>query len=68
MSAVGGFATLHTRRSPSVVCVASMSDFCFVDDACHARCAIGDGPREVDSVCRMVNEGCNATINIDPFI
>ena len=54
-SAVGGFATLQTRRSPSIVCAASISDFCFVDEACHAKFTIGDGARLVVRVCSMVN-------------
>lgn len=66
-SAVGGFETLHTRRSPSEVCVASMSDFCFVDDACHARLTMGEGARGVVKVCKMVKAGCRATIKIEPF-
>lgn len=51
----GGFATLQTRKSPLEACVANMSDFCFDDEACHARERIGDGPREVVNVWRMVN-------------
>jgi hypothetical protein len=43
----GGFATLQTRKSPFDDCVASMSDFCFDEDACQAKEIIGDGPREV---------------------
>src|SRR5947199_2617461 len=43
-SLVGGLATLQTLKSLSDVCVASISDFCFDDEACHARPAIGDGP------------------------
>ena len=53
----GGFATLQTLRSPLKDKVASISDFCFDDDACHANETMGDGPREVDMVCRMVNVG-----------
>ena len=68
VSAVGGFATLQTRRSPSEVCVANISDFCFVEDACHANLLIGEGARGVVSVWRIVKEGCKAAINIDPFI
>lgn len=49
-SLVGGLATLQTLRSPSEVWVASMSDFCFDDEACHARFAIGEGPLDVLSV------------------
>lgn len=66
-SAVGGFETLHTLTSPSLVCVASISDFCFVDDACQARLTIGEGARGVVNVCRMVKAGCRATMRIDPF-
>lgn len=43
----GGFATLQTLRSPLAARVASISDFCFDDDACHANDTMGDGPREV---------------------
>jgi hypothetical protein len=49
-SLVGGLATLQTLRSPSEVWVASISDFCFDDEACHARFAIGEGPLAVLSV------------------
>jgi len=50
VSAVGGFATLQTRRSPSEVCVANMSDFCFDEEACQANVTIGDGARDVVKV------------------
>lgn len=63
----GGFATLHTLRSPLADIVASISDFCFDDDACHAIETIGDGPREVVMVCRILNVGNSVAINIDPF-
>jgi hypothetical protein len=63
----GGFATLQTLRSPLADIVASMSDFCFDDDACHANDTIGEGPREVVIVWRMVNVGNNVAIRIDPF-
>lgn len=66
-SAVGGFETLQTRKSPSDVCVANISDFCLVEDACHARLTIGDGARDVVNVCKIVKAGCRATINIEPF-
>jgi hypothetical protein len=46
----GGFATLQTRKFPFDDCVASISDFCFDEDACHAREIIGDGSREVGKV------------------
>lgn len=66
-SAVAGFATLHTRRSPSNVCVASMSDFCFEDEACQARLTIGEGDREVLRVCRIVKLGSRETMRMEPF-
>jgi hypothetical protein len=47
--------------------VASISDFCFDDDACHANDTIGDGPLEVVIVCKMVNVGRSVAISIDPF-
>lgn len=46
----GGFATLQTLRSPLDACVASISDFCFEEEACQANDTIGDGPREVVKV------------------
>lgn len=49
-SAVGGFETLQTRRSPSIVWDANISDRCFVDDACHDRLTIGEGARGVVKV------------------
>jgi hypothetical protein len=64
----GGLATLHTLRSPSYVCVASMSDFCLEEEACHAKVAIGDGLREVVRVCKIVNVGVNPASNIDPLL
>lgn len=67
-SAVGGFETLQTRRSPSIVWEANMSDRCFVDDACHDRFTIGEGARGVVKVWRMVKEGCRATIKMEPLI
>jgi hypothetical protein len=63
----GGFATLQTLKSPFDACVANMSDFCFDEEACQAIEMIGDGPREVVSVCRIVNWGRRLAINIDPF-
>lgn len=67
-SAVGGFETLQTRRSPSIVWEANISDRCFVDDACHDRFTIGEGARGVVNVWRMVKEGCKATIKMEPFM
>lgn len=63
----GAFATLQTRRSPSAVCVASISDFCFDDDPCQDSAVIGEGALGDVSVCRMVNDGCSAAIRIEPF-
>ena len=68
VSAVGGFETLHTRRSPSEVCEASISDLCLDEDACHARFTIGDGARWVAMVCRIVKEGIKLAMRMDPFL
>ena len=62
-----GFAILQTLRSPSNVCVASMSDFCLAEEACHARLTIGEGALAVVKVCKIVKVGCKDTIRIDPF-
>lgn len=64
---VGDFAMLQTRRSPSFVCVANMSDFWREEEACHARVTIGEGPLDVVKLCNMVNLGCSAAINSDPL-
>jgi len=48
---------LHTRRSPSKVCVASISDFCLDEEPCHAKPIMGDGARDVVRVCSIVKEG-----------
>jgi hypothetical protein len=66
-SPIGPLGTLQTRRSPSIVCDASMSDFCFDEEPCQANCMMGEGGRCVLSVCRIVKEGCNAAIKIEPF-
>ena len=66
-SAPAGFAILQTLKSPFAICTASISDFCFEDDACHASPVIGEGATEVVSVCRMVKDGNNEAIRIDPF-
>lgn len=63
----GDFAMLQTRRSPSWVWVASMSDFCREEEACHARVTIGDGALEVVKLCSIVNRGCSEAINMLPF-
>lgn len=67
VSAVGGFATLHTRRSPSKVCDINMSDFCFVDEACQAKLTIAEGERAVVRVCRIVKVGSRDTIRTEPL-
>jgi hypothetical protein len=64
---VGGLATLQTRRSPSAVSVANISDFCFEDDACQASPTIADGPLEVVKVCKMVKAGRSVEMRIEPF-
>jgi hypothetical protein len=43
----GDFAILQTRRSPSFVWVANISDFWRDEEACHANVTIGEGPLEV---------------------
>ena len=66
-SPVFPLGTLHTRKSPSEVWVASMSVFCLDDDPCQASPVILDGARVVVRVWRMVNEGCNVAMRIDPL-
>jgi hypothetical protein len=61
------FGTLHTLRSPSEVCVASMSVFCLEDDPCHAKPVIRDGLLVVVRVCKMVNDGCKVATSMEPF-
>lgn len=63
----GGFATLQTLKSPLAAKVASISDFCLDEDACHANEIIADGPREVDMVCKMLNVGCSVASIMEPF-
>ena len=63
----GDLAILQTRSSPSCVCVASISDFCREEEACHASVTIGDGALEVVKLCRIVNRGCSEAINMLPF-
>ena len=67
-SAVGGLDTLHTRRSPSAVRVANMSDFCLEEDACQDNDVIGDGARDVMRVCRIVKDGCKDASSMDPLL
>lgn len=66
-AAVGGLATLQMRKSPSKVWMASISDFCFVEDACHARLVIGDGAPGAGRVCKIVKAGRSATSSMEPF-
>lgn len=61
------FAMLHTLRSPSCVWTASMSDFCFEEEACQFKVTIGDGDRDVVSLWRMTNLGCTVAMNSEPF-
>jgi hypothetical protein len=63
----GGFDILQTLRSPLAVWAASISDFCFDEDACHASEIMGDGPREVVNVCKMVKLGRRVAIKTEPF-
>jgi hypothetical protein len=58
---------LQTRRSPSFVCVANISDFWRDEEACHANVTIGEGPLEVVKLWRIVNLGCRAAISRDPL-
>ena len=57
VSLLGGLETLQTRRSPSTLCVASMSDLCFVEEACQTKFATGERERAAVRVCRIVKEG-----------
>jgi hypothetical protein len=68
LSALPDFGMLQTRRSPSTVCAASMSDFCFEDEPCQASLFNGEGGLLVLSVCSMVNAGWRFAISIDPFM
>jgi hypothetical protein len=64
----GAFGTLHTRRSPSIVWVASMSVFCLDDEPCQPRPVIRDGALVVVKVCSIVKDGCRVAIKIEPFM
>lgn len=64
---VGGLGTLQTRRSPSAFWIASMSDFCFEEDACHVSIEMGEGDLAVLRVCRIVNCGCSAAKRMEPL-
>jgi len=44
-----------------------MSDFWRDDEACHAKVTMGDGPRDVVKLCKMVNLGWSVAINSEPF-
>jgi len=58
---------LHTRRSPSLVCTASMSDFWRDEDACQAKFTIGEGPLDVLRLWRIVKRGCSVATRREPF-
>lgn len=62
-----GFETLQTFKSPFNACEASISDFCFDDDACHDKLTKGDGLREIVSVCRMLKVGWSVASRMVPF-
>jgi hypothetical protein len=66
-SALCDLDTLQTRKSPSCVCTASMSDFCRDDEACHASVTMGDGALCVVRLCRIVKRGCSVATSKDPF-
>lgn len=66
-SLLGALGTLQTRRSPSHVWVASISDFCFDDEPCQAKLMMGEGCFGVVRVCRMVKVGCSVTMRMEPF-
>lgn len=51
------FGTLQTLKSPSEVCVASMSVFCFDDDPCQASPVIRAGDLVVFRVWIIVKDG-----------
>lgn len=61
------FGILQTRKSPSAVCAASISDLDFEDELCQARPTIVEGAFGLISVCTMVNEGWRQAMRIDPF-
>lgn len=44
-----------------------MSDFCRDEEACQFKVTIGEGPREVVRLCKMVNLGCSVAISREPF-
>jgi hypothetical protein len=44
-----------------------MSDLDRDDDACHESVTIGDGPRDVVRLCRMVKRGWSVAIRSEPF-
>lgn len=64
----GGLTILQTRKSPSEVCVASISDFCLEEEACQLNVAMGEGPRDVLRVCKIVKVGWRAANKIEPLL
>lgn len=63
----GSRGTLQTRRSPSILCTASISVFGFAEEPCQARPVIGDGVRVDVNVLSIVNVGCSAAMRSDPL-
>jgi hypothetical protein len=61
------FEMLHTRRSPSWVWTASISDFCRDEEACQLSVTNGDGGRDVVSLWRTTKLGCTVAMNREPF-
>lgn len=61
--------TLHTRRSPSLVWTANISDFCFDEEACHANVVMVEGCIEVVvRVCSIVKAGDKAAMSTEPLL
>lgn len=66
-SVCGTLGTLQTRKSPSDVCVASMSVFCLEEEPCHAKSVIREGDLVVFRVWSMVKDGCKVAIKMLPL-
>jgi hypothetical protein len=65
--AFASLGILQTRKSPSNVCEASISDLDLDEEPCHDKQLIGEGALCVFSVCRMLNVGTTFAINTVPF-
>lgn len=63
----GTLGTLHTRRSPSAVWVASMSVLCFDEDPCQDSPQMREGALFVVKVCNIVKDGRKVAISIEPL-